>query len=419
MTSPSHGSTEPDAPTALASTDASTDATNPAEQRTKRPPLPYRYAKVLPFNPHSTQQVAALAHHLGLKLPTAKGTDRETTEAKYLRRLAKKQPVFRSVLDCRQRKKLLSTYNWTLNEHGKVTTIYRYHPSTWRKSSRTVNLQNIPKRSDLAREFRRMLVASPGCQLVEADASAIEAVLVGYCAGSQAYIRLARAGVHGYLTSHIVGSPIDASLPDDQLTLECKATKRQYPDVYERAKRIVHLSNYMGTPHRIWDEYEEDFSSLRQVKELQEAYFSLVPDVRKWQQDTCQRAASEHFLENHWRYRHYFYNVYDYDRRTQTYRLGDDAKRAVAFIPQSDASAIQTELLLRLDAYEDLREWLRLIIHDSVVLDVPNQHIEPVCNILHREMTAPIPELGGLVIGAEVKYGPNLAEMEEFKCSGQ
>jgi DNA polymerase-1 len=376
---------------------------------------PYRYSKTLEFNPHSSKQVLDLIRSLGLKPPRAvKGEDRETTEAKYLKRFSRKHPVFKLILDCRARQKLLSTYNWPLDAAGRVHTQYGYHPSTWRKSSRSVNLQNIPKRSDLAREFRRMLVASPGHVLIEADAAAIEAVLVGYCANSQGYVRLARAGVHGFLTSHITGKPISADLSDKALQEACKTAKASYPEVYERAKRIVHLSNYLGTPQRIWDEYQEDFSSLTQVKDLQAMYFGLIPEVRKWQRETCERAASQKYLQNPWGYRHYFYSVFAWDRKHECWKLGEDAKRAVAFLPQSMASAIQTEVLLRLWAWDEMQQWLRLIIHDSIVCEVPESQADYCSRILAAEMTRPIPELSGLVVGCEIKLGPNLAEMEEW-----
>lgn len=389
-------------------------AAAPRKPREPRPPLPFKYERVLPFNPHSSEQVKALIRSLGLTVPkSSKGEDKETTEAKYLRRFGRKHPVFKRILECRERQKLLSTYNWELRD-GRVRTSYGFHPSTWRKSSRAVNLQNIPKRSDLSREFRRMLVATPGHLLIEADASAIEAVLVGYCAGSNRYIQLAKSGVHGFLTSHIVGAPVSRELPPDEFTKACKATKRAYPGVYETAKRIVHLSNYMGTPRRIYDEYEEEFDSLRQVTELQQLYYALIPDVVKWQHDVCSRAAKERYLQNHFGYRHYFYNVFGWDRKYSRPTLGDDAKRAVAFIPQSDASAIQSELLLRLDAYKDIRETLRLIIHDSVVFEVPEWQVDYVCSVVYREMTAGIPELGGLSIGCNVSYGPSLGDMVEW-----
>ncbi|WP_414076072.1 DNA polymerase, partial [Staphylococcus aureus] len=100
------------------------------------------------------------------------------------------------MLHARQHHKLISTYVYVLDAAGRVHTTYTFNPSNWRKSSKEPNLQNIPKRNELAAAFRRTIIASPGHVLIEADSSAIEAVIVGYCAQSPRYIKIAQAGIH-------------------------------------------------------------------------------------------------------------------------------------------------------------------------------------------------------------------------------
>src|SRR5215472_5184733 len=141
-----------------------------------------KYSRVEPFNPHSSDQVLALMKHMKLKIPKKRGEDRETTEAKYLKRYGKKHGVFRTIIDCREAQKATSTYIYPTNSESRVVTTFGFHPSTWRKSSRNVNLQNIPVRNDeMAEAIRSTMVASPGTVLVEADYEAIEAVIVGVC----------------------------------------------------------------------------------------------------------------------------------------------------------------------------------------------------------------------------------------------
>ena len=79
-------------------------------QRSKRPPLPDKFVKILDFNPDSHQDVQALAKHYGVKLPRRKDSDDEealSTEKKYLKQAAKKHPVFGLILECRERNMLL------------------------------------------------------------------------------------------------------------------------------------------------------------------------------------------------------------------------------------------------------------------------------------------------------------------------
>lgn len=372
---------------------------------------PFRWRRVKAFNPNSTIQLKDLIRSFGLKVPKARGEDKETTEAKHLRRFAKKHPVFLNILLYKQRGKLLSTYFWKLDAAGRVHTNYSWNPSTWRKASYNYNLQNIPKRSDLADEFRRMIVAAPGHVLIETDSSAIEAVLVGYAAGSERYIRLSKAGLHGWMTAAYHGDFIPIELPFGDLVKRCKAAKRQWPTDYEVLKRVDHLSNYLGSPHRIYEEYPDEFASDSAARKLQDFYFSTPPggDVRRWQQATVELAQRNGgWLVNHFGYKHYFYELYKWNKRRGEFELGDDAKRAIAFVPQSEGSAIQTEILLALWEVPGFRDWLRLIIHDSIISEVPEEQLEYAATHQHWAFIQPWPQLGGLAIGAETKFGRNL-----------
>ena len=376
----------------------------------------YKYVKVLDFLPQSWPQVQKLAEALRVRLPKkrdAEDDDDVSTERKYLLAPARKHRAFRLVLDCRERGKLLSTYNWPTDAGGRATTIYGWHPSTLRKSSRSVNLQNIPKRSKLAKQFRKMIVAAPGHLLVEADFSAIEAVLEGWFAGSPKYIALAKAGVHGWLTQAMHGTYLDVN--DPNLRELCSQAKDAWPDDYDRAKRIVHASNFKTTPIKIAEEYPEEFPTVAAARKLQNFYFDTPAgrDIRRWQDTICIRAAHDCYLDNPFGYRHWFYEVSHYDKRRYKFIPGDDAKRCIAFLPQSTASAIQSEVLLRLAQYENMRSWLRLIIHDSFLCEPPEGDALACAAMLRDEMLQPIAELGGLQIGVEVSVGRNWGEMHK------
>ena len=377
-----------------------------------------RWRKPLDFNPASNQQVTTLIKSLGIRAPKGKGSTgevKETTEAKHLKRLAKQHPVFGAILEYRERAKLLNTYIWPIRPDGRIGTTYGLHPSTLRKSSRNVNLQNFPKRSDLAKAFRKMLVPERGSLLVESDAAAIEAVLTGWAAGSPALVRLAKSGIHGWMASAFKGKVIPIDSPD--LAKLCKEAKREWPEDYDTFKRVVYLSFYMGSARRMHEEYPNEFPTVKAAQERQDFLFSTKPgqDIRKWQRSTLDRAHAERMLQNPWGYKHYFYDVYHYSSDVGDWVMGDDAKRAVAFVPQSTASAIQTEVLLNIvERHPWMVPYLRLIIHDAIVLEVPERDAERAARVLTQEMTHPWPELQGLAIGAETKIGKNLADMKEI-----
>lgn len=376
----------------------------------------------LPFNPRSWEMVQDLGSALGAKLPKkqdAKDDDDTSTDDKALKKAARKFPVFEDIRQYRKRDKLITSYNWELDKENRCHPVFGYHPSTWRKSCRQPNIQTIPKRSDLAKQFRKMIVPRPGNVLIEGDSAAIEAVIVGWLAGSQRYIRLARAGVHGWITSALHGEPLSLDISDDALIAGCRLAKEKWPDDYEKCKRVVHLSNYCGTPRRIAEEYPDEFPTESSAGQLQSFYFSTEAgqDIKAWQKQTIEIAHANKGLENHFGLRHRFYSLYSYDSRRQCYVLGEDAKRAVAFVPQSDASFVQSDILLRLVAREPLfLDWLVAIVHDSLIADVPSDKVFYAASLMYEEMVRPLPQLDGLYIGAEVKRGYNLGEMEVLSC---
>src|SRR6516164_5743918 len=306
-----------------------------------------QWYKLLPFNPRSWQQVAELAKALGAKLPKkveAESEDDVSTEAKHLKKLFKKYPIFRDIYDYRQHDKLVTSYSWELGTDSRVHPTFGFHPSTWRKSCRNPNIQTIPKRNDLAKAFRKMIVPRAGHVLIEGDSAAIEAVLVGHHASSERYIRLAKAGVHGWVTSALHGEHLSLDQPDAVLSAACQAAKAKWPDDYEKCKRVVHLSNYLGTPRRITEEYPDEFPREAEASRLQEFYFSTDAgkDVRAWQKKTVEIAHANKGLENSFGLRHRLFSLYAWNAYRQSWEFGDDAKRAVAFVPQSDASFVQS-----------------------------------------------------------------------------
>ena len=260
--------------------------------------------------------------------------------------------------------------------------------------------------------LRRCIIAKPGHVLVEADAAAIEAVLMGFLCNDPTLIRIAKAGVHGYFMSHILKQPLDPNMEFTALQKACKAFKRQDPALYEVCKRTIHATHYGMTPYGMNDEYEEEFPTRAVAEEFQNAYLDTVATkLRATIQGLRERASKETFLDNHYQYRHHFFDVFSWDSKYNRWTLGGDAKRCVAFVPQSDASAIQTEDLIDLDAYEPelVAPWLRLIIHDSFVCEVPESIAQPCAQAMGRMMLRGRPELAGLSIGVEVKMGHSLA----------
>ena len=166
------------------------------------------------FNINSTQQFGhILFDKLGLP-PVKKTKTGYSTSAEVLEKLRGKHPVVEAVLDYRQLAKLKSTYVDGLMKviapDGRIHTSFQNTvTATGRLSSTEPNLQNIPVRTELGAELRRMFVAPEGKVLVDADYSQIELRLLAHIAGDEHMIAAFRSGedIHTVTASQVFGVP--------------------------------------------------------------------------------------------------------------------------------------------------------------------------------------------------------------------
>lgn len=310
------------------------------------------------------------------------------------------------------------------------------------------------------------------CRLHEIDFKSIEAVIVGWCARDPYYIRLAKLGVHAGLASHVVGKPYDPSWLLDRpadLAKYFEDIKEDEPVIYDQAKRTVHGDNYGLTEWGMVENFPDIFPDLATARKFKAIYRKMAPEIPKWQSRVRDLAYRQGFLGSpgdprlNWEkgyhpfgYKHWFWSVIRYQPITETQRiraerrgeghlcieiqskwykvkLGEDAKRAIAFFPQSIARGILTEAMLRLfhpesesfigDAFYG-KTPLRAPIHDSLLLEVPVRTESTVLDRVYREMLRPIPEiplpveweLGQyLSIGISAKAGVRWSDMEKVK----
>ncbi len=139
------------------------------------------------FNINSTKQLGELLFEkLGLP-PVKKTKSGYSTNADVLEKLKYQHPVVQAIMDYRMLTKLKSTYADGLEkvicEDGRIrTTFQNTVTATGRLSSTEPNLQNIPVRTELGSEIRKMFIAKPGCVLVDADYSQIELRVLAHAA---------------------------------------------------------------------------------------------------------------------------------------------------------------------------------------------------------------------------------------------
>ena len=170
------------------------------------------------FNINSPKQLSKILFEK-LGLPGGKKTKSGySTNVDVLNKLADKHPIVEKLLEFRQFSKLQSTYVEGMlpmidSRTGRIHSNFNQTvTATGRISSTEPNLQNIPVRTELGREIRRMFVAEgENACLVDADYSQIELRVLAHISDDDTMKKAftENIDIHTQTASQVFGVPID------------------------------------------------------------------------------------------------------------------------------------------------------------------------------------------------------------------
>lgn len=391
----------------------------------EEPPSESRWVRCLPFLP-SSKQVLAYIKHKGHPIPRKAKEDKDTSEAKALEKLftQTKDPLYRTILDYRGVEKLQSTYveGWKPYEDGRVHCEFLYAPATGQLSSRNPNAQNVPKHNSLAASFRRIIKAPGAYQVVEFDYKSFHALTLGFEAGDPDYMRLARIDIHSYLTAGMMKEPASLDWPDEQLADYLRYIRKKYQVIRDtKAKRAILGYGFGMGARRLFKENQDIYSNTRDAQMVIDNLNGLFPKTARFREDIKEQAHRQSYLISRHGYVRWFHDVKRWDPKTRQWIGGDDAEKAIAFLPANDAFGHIKDVMLRLHD-EHLCHGLINTVHDSLVFLLPDDELEETIRDVRIEMERPSTVLvdprvapNGLSVAVEVKAGPNWNDMKEIK----
>jgi DNA polymerase I-like protein with 3'-5' exonuclease and polymerase domains len=294
------------------------------------------------------------------------------------------------------------------------------------------NLQNLPRGddSDVQKWVKQMFVAPAGWTFWERDFSGIEAVIVGVHATSRDYYRLAKIDVHSYYTAfrlNSVGKLPTIDLPDlkwsdDDLIRYLSGIKKRWGPERTVGKRCIHAGNYRVGPKVLHESYPIWFPRQKDAAMALGLYYEVFPAIPAWHERICKQVDKTCWAKNSFGHIHRFYHILSWKRRGTEWiwDYGDDAKRLIAFGPQSDAAFIGKRALKTLYNETPVRADLRLFIHDSILGESRLDKWEEMDYICKTIMEQPVQELplpaswnlgSHCKIGTEGKHGTSWGDM--------
>ena len=347
------------------------------------------------FNINSPKQLGEILFGK-LGLPHGKKTKTGwSTNADVLEKLRYEAPVVGAVLEYRQYAKLKSTYAdgllKAIDPDGRIRTSFQMTvTATGRLSSTEPNLQNIPTRTDLGSEIRRMFVPADGCALVDADYSQIELRLLAHISGDEA-MRAAFTGgqdIHTATAAQVFHVDIADVTPE----MRRSAKAVNFGIVYGIS--AFSLSQDIGV-------------SVAEAKEYMEAYFATFPGVRKYMDAVVEQAKETGFVET------VFHRRRDLpELKSSNFNLRSFGERVALNMPIQGTAADIMKLAM-IAVFRRLKEEVpeaRLVlqVHDELIVECPTAQAEIVAKLLEEEMERVVSL--SVPLTAEAHWGRNWLE---------
>ena len=326
-----------------------------------------------PFNINSTRQLGELLFDkLGLP-PVKKTKTGYSTNADVLEKLKSKHPIIPAIMDYRMLTKLKSTYAEGLTHaicaDGRIrTTFQNLVTATGRLSSTEPNLQNIPVRTDLGAEIRKMFVPKEGCVLVDADYSQIELRVLAHIAGDTVMQEAFRSGmdIHTVTASQVFG------VEPEQVT-----------SLQRRNAKAVNFGIVYGISE--FSLAEDIGVSRYEAKDYIESYLTHYAGVGKYMKQVVIDARETGFTQTMYGRKRYIPEL-----KSSNFNIRSGAERIALNTPiQGTAADLIKLAMIRVD--KALREnfpeaKLLLQVHDELIAECPEEMASDVAQLISREM---------------------------------
>ncbi len=326
------------------------------------------------FNINSPKQLGSILFEK-LKIEGAKKTKTGySTSADVLEKLAPKYPFIRDILEYRTYSKLKATYADGLppfiKEDGRIhSTFNQTVTATGRISSADPNLQNIPVRTALGREFRKVFVPGEGFSFIDADYSQIELRILASLSGDKKLIEAYNEGkdIHAITASQVFNVPLEEVTAD--MRRNAKAVNFG----------IIYGISSFGL--------SQDLSISRtEAKEYIDRYFETYPDVKSFLDGLIESAREKGYALTYFGRKRPVPEL-----KSSNFMQRSFGERVAMNAPiQGTAADIIKIAMVNVERAlkkEGLSSKLILQVHDELLIETAAGEEEAVKEILEREMT--------------------------------
>ena len=325
------------------------------------------------FNILSPKQLGVILFEK-MNMPYSKKTKTGySTSADVLEKLSAEYPFVSDILEYRALTKLNSTYaqglSDAISDDGRIHSHFlQTVTATGRISSAEPNLQNIPIRTQLGRELRKVFIPDNDSIFADADYSQIELRILAHLAGDDVLIDAFNSGkdIHSLTASKVFNVPID-----------------QVTSAQRRAAKVVNFGIIYGmSSFSLGQDLE---ISRKEAEKYIKEYFEGYPKIKAYL-DGCVESASKNG-----------YSLTSFLRRrpipelkASQFMQREFGKRVAMNAPiQGTAADIMKISMINVRdslVKNNLKSRILIQVHDELLLEVKKDEKEAACRILKEEM---------------------------------
>jgi DNA-directed DNA polymerase len=351
------------------------------------------------FNLSSPKQLSeVLFDHMNL--PTKgikKGKTGYSTGQKELDKLRGIHPIIEVIERYRKLTKLINTYIDTLpvlaDENDRVHTTFNQNVVvTGRLSSTDPNLQNIPIRTELGRKVREAFVPKEGYTFIQADYSQFELRLAAVLAGDQEMVD----GFNRDEDIHKRTAALIYGVPDNEVTKEMR-----------RSAKVINFGILYGmSPHGLSVATK---MSVKEAKDFIERYFKLRIKLKEYLDSIIDFAKQHGYVKTLFGRKRPANDI-----NSSNYMVAEAAKRSTINMPIQGTEADLMKLsMIHLDEELEkrgLKARQIIQVHDSILLECPENEVETVKELVKNVMENVYPKLG-IKLTVDVASGDNWGDL--------
>ena len=351
------------------------------------------------FNLSSPKQLSeVLFDHMNL--PTKgikKGKTGYSTGQKELDKLRGIHPIIEVIERYRELTKLINTYIDTLpvlaDENDRVHTTFNQNVVvTGRLSSTDPNLQNIPIRTELGRKVREAFVPKEGYTFIQADYSQFELRLAAVLAGDREMID----GFNRDEDIHKRTAALIYGVPDNEVTKEMRRSAKviNFGILYGMSPRGLSVATKM---------------SVKEAKDFIERYFKLRIKLKEYLDSIIDFAKQHGYVKTLFGRKRPANDI-----NSSNYMVAEAAKRSTINMPIQGTEADLMKLsMIHLDEELEkrgLKARQIIQVHDSILLECPEDEVETVKELVKNVMENVYPKLG-IKLTVDVASGDNWGDL--------